>query len=116
MPKLVYGRIEDVPFYGPPGHADTQNRRLLGPFNGSNDVEVIIGEMGPSGSADTHTHDEFDQIAVMLEGELQVVTPDEDIIVRAGDYNMIPRGCEHTVYVREKARFVLLYSPPRQKL
>ncbi len=117
MKKLVFGKIEDMPTYGPPAHADTWNRRLLGPFNGSFDVEVIIGEMGNKGEASPHTHDDFDQISILLEGEMRCVTPDEDVTSGPGGFMMIPRGVEHTAYcVSEHARFILLYAPPKQKL
>ena len=116
MKKLVQGRIEDVEIYAPPAHSDTRNRRLLGPFNGCNDVEVIFAEMGNTGTADTHTHEDFDQISILLEGQLRCVTPYEDKVMNPGEYRMIPRGLEHTAYcVSEKARFILIYAPPRQK-
>ncbi len=116
MNKLVKGKMEDMPYYSPPGHADTKNRRLLGPFNGCNDVEVIIGEMGRSGEADTHTHEDFDQICIILEGELRCVTPYEDETSGPGSFCMIPRGVEHTAcIVSDYAKFIILYAPPRQK-
>lgn len=113
--KMVYGRIKDVEFYEPGGHSDTKNQRLLGPFNGSDDAEVIIGQMGPTGTADSHKHDDFDQIVVMLEGKFHVVTPDIETDIEAGDYLMFPKGVEHQINVIEPSKFVLIYAPPRQK-
>ena len=116
MLKLVCGRIDEMPYYAPQGHADTKNRRLLGPFNGCNDVEVIIGEMGRTGVASTHTHQDFDQITIILEGQLRCITPYEDVVSGPGEFSMIPRGLEHTAYcISEHSRFVLIYAPPRQK-
>lgn len=115
MKKMTYGKIDDVGFYEPPGHSDTKNQRLLGPFNGSDDVEVIIGHMGPTGTADSHTHEDFDQIVIMLEGKFHVVTPDEEADIESGDYLIFPKGVEHQVNVIEPSKFVLLYAPPRQK-
>ena len=67
--------LSEVPVYEPPGHHDTFNRRLAGPFNGSNNVEFIIGEMGKTGDADPHTHHGFDQLMFILEGELRITSP-----------------------------------------
>lgn len=116
MQTLVRGKISDMPYYSPSGHAGTKNRRLLGPFNGCQDVEIIIGEMGRTGEAFAHTHSDFDQITILLEGQLRCVTPYEDVISGPGEFSMIPRGLEHTAYcVSDYARFVLIYAPPRQK-
>lgn len=66
--------LSEVPVYEPPGHSDTYNRRLAGPFNGSNNVEFIIGEMGRTGDAAPHTHHGFDQLMFILEGQLRITS------------------------------------------
>ena len=109
--------LSEVPVYEPPGHHDTFNRRLAGPFNGSNNVEFIIGEMGKTGDADPHTHHGFDQLMFILEGELRITSPatgKEDVFV-PGDLVIFPDGVEHKVVVEsEKSRFVVVYGPPNQ--
>ena len=111
--------LSEVPVYETPGHHDTFNRRLAGPFNGSNNVEFIIGEMGKTGDADPHTHHGFDQLMFILEGELRITSPatgKEDVFV-PGDLVIFPDGVEHKVVVEsEKSRFVVIYGPPKQHL
>ena len=108
---------KDVPVYEPPAHNDTFNRRLAGPFNGSNNVEFIIGEMGRTGDAAPHTHHGFDQLMYILEGQLRITSPatgKEDVFV-PGDLVIFPDGVEHKVVVEsEKSRFVVVYGPPKQ--
>ena len=108
---------KDVPVYEPPGHNDTFTRRLAGPFNGSNNVEFIIGEMGRTGDAAPHTHHGFDQLMYILEGQLRISSPatgKEEVFV-PGDLVIFPDGVEHKVVVEsEKSRFIVVYGPPKQ--
>ena len=109
--------LSEVPVYEPPGHHDTFNRRLAGPFNGSNNVEFIIGEMGKTGDADPHTHHGFDQLMFILEGELRITSPatGKEAVFAPGDLVIFPDGVEHKVVVEsEKSRFVVVYGPPKQ--
>ena len=111
--------LSEVPVYEPPGHSDTYNRRLAGPFNGSNNVEFIIGEMGRTGDAAPHTLHGFDQLMFILEGQLRITSPatgKEDVFV-PGDLVIFPDGVEHKVVVEsEHAKFCVLYGPPKQHM
>lgn len=119
MKEHIKISTKDVPVYEPPGHNDTFNRRLAGPFNGSEHVEFIIGEMGKTGDAEPHTHFGFDQIMYILEGELRITSPatgKEDLFV-PGDLVIFPDGIEHKVVVEsEHSKFIVIYSPPKQHM
>ena len=110
---------KNCPVYEPPGHSDTYNRRLAGPFNGSNNIEFIIGEMGKTGDAAPHTHHGFDQMMYLLEGSLKITSPatGKVDVFEPGDLVIFPDGVEHKVeVVSEHARFVVLYGPPKQHM
>ena len=105
-----------VPVYMPPGHGDTYNRRLIGPADGAKHVELIVGEMGRTGHAVTHTHTEFEQSMYMLEGKLEVSdSAGNKVFLEPGDSIFFPIGCEHKVVcLTEKSKFLVIYTPPRQ--
>ncbi len=106
---------KETPVYCPPGHADTYNRRLLGPKDGSRNVEFIIGKMGRVGNAEPHAHATFDQIMYMLEGRIRVTGDGPEVFLSPGDLIYFPAGCSHQVDVEtEEAKFVVLYTPPRE--
>lgn len=106
---------QDVEGYIPTGHDDTFNRRLLGPSSGSQYVEVILGEMGSNGTADPHTHDNFDQILYIMEGRLRIICEDIDEVLVPGDLGFIPIGVSHQVFSETpKSRFLVIYAPPRE--
>jgi len=117
MNEHIKVSLKDVPAYEPPGHHDTFNRRMAGPFNGSNNIEFIIGEMGKTGDADPHTHYGFDQLMYILEGQLCITSPatgKEELFV-PGDLVLFPDGAEHKVVVEsENSRFIVIYGPPKQ--
>lgn len=109
--------LKDVEVYEPPAHSDTYNRRMAGPFNGSNNVEFIIGEMGRTGDAEPHTHHGFDQMMYILEGKLRITSPatGKEDIFEPEDLVIFPDGVEHKVVVEsEKAKFIVIYGPPKQ--
>jgi quercetin dioxygenase-like cupin family protein len=105
-----------VPVYTPPGHDDTFNRRLIGPTDGAQHVELIVGEMGRSGHAVPHAHAGFEQSMYMLEGKLEVTdSAGKQVFLEPGDSVFFPIGCEHKVVcVTEKSKFLVIYTPPRQ--
>ena len=107
----------DVSVYTPAGHDDTYNRRLVGPDMGSKYVEVILGEMGPKGIADSHVHNSLEQIIYLLEGTLKVICPGAEETLQPGDLGFIPVGVSHQVICETgRARFLVIYAPPKEKL
>lgn len=105
----------DVSVYMPAGHDDTHNRRLVGPDMGAKYVEVILGEMGPKGTADPHVHKNFEQIIYLLEGKVNVISPGAEEILEPGDLGFIPVGVSHQVICETGgARFLIIYAPPKE--
>ena len=105
----------ETPEYCPPNHENTFNRRLLGPKEGSMQVEFIIGRMKQGGTAAPHLHATFDQTMYMLEGKVRVTGDGPDVFLEPGALIYFPRNCSHQVDVQtEEAKFIVLYSPPRE--
>lgn len=113
---LIKINVNDVPVYEPAGHYLTYNRRLAGYFNGSDNLEFVIGEMHKGGGAENHLHSNLDQMIFMLEGELEVISPGRNERIVPNDLVVFLKNTEHEVHcVSDKARFIVLYAPPHQK-
>ncbi len=113
----IYKKIslKDVPVYTPPGHGDTYNRRLIGPRDGAEHVEVIVGEMGRTGNAEPHFHKEFEQCMYMLSGVVRVSGDGEEVTLEKDDFIYFPKDSSHKVVCEtEKATFLVIYTPPRE--
>ncbi len=113
--KLIKTSIDKVESYTPPGHEGTLNHRLIGPLLGSKNVEIIVGEMKAGGGAEEHFHEEFDQYVYMLEGHHKVTSPGLECIHGPGELVMFPIGVKHGNVSLDDSKFLVIYSPPRQK-
>lgn len=112
--KFVKSNYKTVIPYKPPGHSGTVNRRLIGPSLGSKNLEVVIGEMEPSGGAEPHVHNDFEQAMYILEGRLRIYTNESDDIFLPNDFVFFPIGVSHAIECLEKSKFLVLYGPPKE--
>jgi quercetin dioxygenase-like cupin family protein len=70
-------------------------------------VEAPPGDMPP-----LHVHHYSDEGFYLLEGELTLYTPGEQVTLQAGDYLLAPRGIPHTYRVgTEPARWLVTSMP-----
>lgn len=117
--KMNYWKnIKDVEAYSPPGHEGTFNRRLVGPEEGIEHMEVIIGEMEPGGLADPHLHEDIEQIMYILTGKMHIIIEDKETVLTEGDVVWIPKKAMHEVQNvgDTNLKFVLMYSPQKVKV
>lgn len=115
MKQYVKVSANNVPVYTPPGHDDTYNKRLIGPHNGAQYVELILGEMGKTGHAEPHYHAEFEQCMYLLTGKLSVTGDGEPVELVPGDAILFPKNSTHKVTCEtDKATFLVIYTPPRE--
>ena len=42
-----------------------------------------------------HTHDDTDETFIVIEGEMQIGFRDRDVILKAGEMYVVPKGVEH---------------------
>jgi len=116
MMHFIKNNYDSVPAYTPPGHNGTVNHRLIGPSLGSQHLEIIVGEMTPSGGAEPHVHEDFEQAIYMLEGRMKMWTPEAEGEFGPGDLCLFPEGCPHSMDCLEKSKFLVIYGPPKEKI
>jgi quercetin dioxygenase-like cupin family protein len=114
--EFIKVRPYDMDVHTPAGHDDTYNKRLVGPEIGSKYVEVILGEMGPKGVADTHVHNDLEQVIYLLEGALKIISHGIEDVLEPGDLGFIPVGVSHQLLCESgRAKFLIIYAPPKEK-
>jgi mannose-6-phosphate isomerase-like protein (cupin superfamily) len=55
-----------------------------------------------------HHHENEDELFMVIQGELTIKLPDEDIHLNEGDFLIVPRGIEHKPVAEQKAHILLL--------
>lgn len=76
---------------------------------GSSEMIVQPGYLG----APPHLHKGFDEICIVLQGELHIMVGEEVFTVPAGGWHLRPRGIVHTFWNSGKvpAKIIELYTP-----
>ncbi len=107
--------LRDLARYAPPGHAGTENARLVPAALTGGRFEMVHGRLAPGGHAARHHHDETFQAMFVLSGAADVTLGDDPPRRCApGDIVRIPPGLAHEVTSLgpEPLELVLVYSPP----
>ena len=60
------------------------------------------------GSTNWHTHEDQDEVFLLIEGSLTIEMRESSVELGPGDLFVIPRGTEHRPVAREEARFLLV--------
>jgi quercetin dioxygenase-like cupin family protein len=60
------------------------------------------------GSTNWHSHDDQDEVFLLIEGDLTVQLGDRDVVLRPGDLFVVPRGVEHRPVADGEARFMII--------
>jgi mannose-6-phosphate isomerase-like protein (cupin superfamily) len=109
-------READVKAYSPANHAETVNRRLIGPETvGAKHLEVLVGTVGAIGSgALAHMHPGIEQVCYMLEGRACVEVDGQTFEIGPGECCFFPADMPHvfTRVSKETLRVLVIYSPP----
>jgi mannose-6-phosphate isomerase-like protein (cupin superfamily) len=79
------------------------SQRVLASGNG-NLFKVAKG----IGSTNWHSHDDQDEVFLVIEGRVTIQMRDRDVDLRPGDLFVVPRGTEHCPIAHEEARFLLV--------
>lgn len=85
---------------------DTFSPKIVGELNGQH-VKLVRAE---GDKVPWHTHDDEDEMFLVLEGVLDVLQRDETIKVRAGEFYIVPRGIEHRVVPQGHVK-LMLFEP-----
>lgn len=58
-----------------------------------------------------HTHDDTDEVFLVVQGEMEIGFRDRDVVLRAGEMFVVPKGIEHIT--RAKAECHAMIIEPR---
>ncbi|AMM52255.1 cupin [Rufibacter sp. DG15C] len=84
---------------------DYWNPRIAGELNGQ---QVKLAKF--LGAFDWHHHDHEDELFLVVHGEFTMEFRDRSVLVKEGEFLIVPRGIEHRP-VAEKEASVLLFEP-----
>lgn len=79
--------------------------RIVGELNGQ---YVKLAKL--QGEFVWHHHEHEDELFMVIQGELTICLRDEDVLLKEGEFFIIPRGIEHKP-VAEQEVHVLLFEP-----
>lgn len=84
---------------------DHWNPRILAQLNGQ---DVRIAKI--QGTFDWHSHEEEDELFLVLRGRMEMQFRDRTEVVEQGEMIVVPRGVEHRPHAEEEAS-ILLFEP-----
>jgi mannose-6-phosphate isomerase-like protein (cupin superfamily) len=85
---------------------DLFSPKIVGELNGQHVKLVRVeGDKVPF-----HTHDEEDELFLVLDGELDIIDSEEKVTLRPGEFYIVQRGREHRVIPRGHVK-LLLFEP-----
>jgi mannose-6-phosphate isomerase-like protein (cupin superfamily) len=85
---------------------DTFSPKIVGELNGQNVMLVRCeGDKIP-----WHTHDDEDEMFLVLEGTLDILERDRNVTVNAGEFFIVERGVEHRIVPRGHVK-LMLFEP-----
>jgi mannose-6-phosphate isomerase-like protein (cupin superfamily) len=77
--------------------------KIVGELNGQH-VKLVKVE----GEFTWHDHADEDELFLVLHGTLTIKLRDRDIVLREGEFFIVPRGVEHKPIAEEEAHILLL--------
>ncbi len=84
---------------------ETWTPKLVGELNGQHvKLAKIKGEFV------WHTHDEADEMFLVIKGSITIQMRDQDVILNEGEFFIVPRGVEHRPSAVEEAH-IMLFEP-----
>ena len=110
--KLI--RIEELPEVLPARHYDLLSRRVVNVSMGAKAMEVSKVRMEPKGRADSHIHENAEQLFIVLKGEMAVKTAEGESRLKQGEAAFIYPGEVHQNYnaAEGETEDLSITSPP----
>lgn len=71
-----------------------------------NDYEVKLAKL--KGEFVWHTHEDTDELFLVISGRLTIQLRDEDVVLEPGELFVVPRGVEHCPVAHEETAILLL--------
>lgn len=71
-----------------------------------NDYEIKVVRV--QGEFVWHSHDDTDELFLVVDGELTIALRDRDVVLRPGELFVVPKGVEHCPRAEREVRALLL--------
>lgn len=71
-----------------------------------NDVQFKLVKM--QGDFVWHSHEDTDEVFLVVKGEMEIGLRDRDVVLREGEMFVIPRGVEHITRAREECHALIV--------
>ena len=84
---------------------DHWSPKIVGELNGQ-----FVKLAKVAGSFDWHTHEEEDELFMVIKGSLKIRMRDGDVTLREGEFFIVPKGVEHKP-VADCEAWILLFEP-----
>jgi mannose-6-phosphate isomerase-like protein (cupin superfamily) len=84
---------------------DYWNPRIVGELNGQQ-VKLVKAQ----GIFDWHKHEQEDEMFLVVKGAFEMELRDEKVLVKEGEFIIIPKGVEHRPVVKEEVH-IMLFEP-----
>ena len=75
----------------------TQSTILVGKDNGGERITVVEAGIHPSAGLGLHVHPDYEEVTLVVEGEVRAVLEGETRILKPGDVLLAPAGARHTI-------------------
>jgi mannose-6-phosphate isomerase-like protein (cupin superfamily) len=84
---------------------DQWSPKLIGELNGQ---QIKIAKI--QGEFVWHQHEAEDEFFMVVQGQMTIKLPDEDVHLEEGEFFVVPRGVEHKPVAVEEAQ-ILMFEP-----
>lgn len=84
---------------------DQWSPKIVGELNGQ-----FVKLAKVEGSFDWHTHEEEDELFLVVKGSLTIKMRESDVTLEEGEFFIVPKGVEHKP-VAEHEAWILLFEP-----
>ena len=91
--KLI--RIKDLPEGTPANHYNMMSRWVVDETVGAKSMRISLGHMESNGRADPHTHENMEQLFIVLKGALIVKSEREEVRIGEGEAVLVFPGEPH---------------------
>lgn len=71
-----------------------------------NDVQFKLVKM--QGDFVWHSHEDTDEVFLVVKGEMEIGLRDRDVVLREGEMFVVPRGVEHITRAREECHALIV--------
>ena len=89
----------------------TQSSTLVGKDSGADNLTVVDAGIDPGAGLSLHIHPSYEEVMLVVEGQIEGVLQDETRILGPGDLLLAPAGAKHTIANRsdKPARVLAIY-------